>query len=87
MAIFKVILADYSYGFDSHLVQFHPFLGGVSISKMVPENFSVLEPLEKCLLMAFNSCHNKKFLKSFECSSLITTILLGLPSYPLSPTI
>ncbi len=85
MAIFVVILTDYSNGFDSHLVQFHPLFGGVSISKMVPENFPVLEPLEKCLLMAVNSCQkNLEFLWS---SSLITTILLGLPSYPQSPTI
>jgi hypothetical protein len=61
MAIFVVILVDYSNGFNSHLVQFHPLFGGVFISKTIPENFPVLEPLEKCLLTAVNSC--QKFLE------------------------
>ena len=60
MAIFIVKLTDYSNGFDSHLVQFHPFFSCVSISKTVLENFPVLEPLENCLLTAGNSC--QKFL-------------------------
>ncbi len=58
MAIFVVILMDYSNGYNSHFVQFHPTLSGASISKTVPENFLVFEPLEKCLLMAANSCQN-----------------------------
>ncbi len=85
MSICVVILADYSNGFNGRLVQFHPFLSDASISKMIPENFPVLKPLKKCLLMAGNSC--LFFLNSLECSSLITTILLISPSYPLSPTI
>ena len=56
VTIFIVILKDYSNGLDSHLVQFHPFFGIISISKTVLENFPVLEPLEKCLLTACNSC-------------------------------
>jgi hypothetical protein len=61
MAIFIVILTDYSNGFNSHLVQFHPFLSVAAISKTIPENFSVFEPFEKCLLAAANSC--KKILE------------------------
>ncbi len=56
MAIFIVILMDYSNGFNSHLVQFHPFLSGAAISKTFPENFPVFEPFEKCLLVAAYSC-------------------------------
>ncbi len=61
VTIFIVILTDHSNGFNSHLVQFHPFFGVISISKMVLENFLVLEPLEKCLLTAGNPC--QKFLE------------------------
>ena len=64
VTIFIVILADYSNGLDSHLVQFHPFFGVISISKTVLENFPVLEPLEKCLLTACNSF--QKFLEIFS---------------------
>jgi hypothetical protein len=46
LAIFIVKLLDLSNGFNSHLVQFHPFYSCVSISKMVLENFPVLDPLK-----------------------------------------
>jgi hypothetical protein len=64
MVIFVVILTDYSNGFNGHFVQFHPTFSGASISKMVPENFPVFEPLEKHLLAAANSC--QKFLEFFR---------------------
>ena len=62
--MFVVILADYSNGFDSHLVQFHPFLSSASISETVLENLPVFQPLEERLLMAGNSC--QKFLEFFR---------------------
>jgi hypothetical protein len=42
MAIFVVILEDYSNGFDNHLMHFHAFFSAPSISKMVLGNFSGL---------------------------------------------
>jgi hypothetical protein len=66
MAIFVVILTDNSNGFNSHLVQFHPFLSGAAISKTFPENFLGFEPFEKCLLAAGNSCQKLlEFLRVF----------------------
>ncbi len=52
---------DYSNDFNGHFVQFLPAFSGASISEMAPENFPVIEPLEKCFLMAANSC--QKFLE------------------------
>jgi hypothetical protein len=64
MAIFVVILMGYSNGYNSHFVQFLPAFSGASISKMAPENFPVVEPLEKCFLTAANS--RQKFLEFFR---------------------
>jgi hypothetical protein len=52
MAIFIVILANHSYGFNYHLMHFLPLFSASSIGKMVLENSLVLESFKKSLLMA-----------------------------------
>ncbi len=56
MAIFIVILANHSYGFNHHLVHFRPLFSAPSIGKMVLKNSPVLEPFKKSLLTTANSC-------------------------------
>ncbi len=85
MAIFIVILANHSYGFYHHLVHFRPLFSAPSIGKTGLKNSSVLEPFKKSLLTTANSCQDFFYFR--VCSSLHTTILLGSPVYPLSPTI
>jgi hypothetical protein len=58
MAIFIVILANHSYGFNHHLVHFFPLISAPSIGKTVLKNSPALEPFKQSLLMTANSCQD-----------------------------